>query len=126
MNNATIHTYSISENASRMIQKLQSFRQLKENWDSYGAAKPSVNAINRAISLVKTLDLANQPVYFVAPGPNGEIVVEFREGEYSIEITVDDEGKEEYVTLRNGILLSEPATFDSLPVLVRWLASNRC
>jgi len=86
-----------SDDALKIFAKLQSFRQLKENWDGYNAAEPSEHAIRAAVRLVEDLDRAGQKVYFVAPGPNGEIVVEIRRGDRSLEVYIDEQGNREYV-----------------------------
>ncbi|MBX7216654.1 MAG: hypothetical protein K1X90_06740 [Candidatus Kapabacteria bacterium] len=119
MDSATIHKETISGNAWKVMESLHSFRQLEENWDSYGAAKPSEKAISKAINLVKQLDKAGKAVYFVAPGPNGEIVVELRLGEYSVEIYFDEEGRGEYKRFKNGELDYESATLHGVYELLR-------
>ncbi len=82
--NTTVMTYVLnstpSDSAKKMMEKLQSFKCLNTNWDSYGALPPSVENIDRAILFVKQADKNLLPFYFVAPGPNGEIVLEFKEG----------------------------------------------
>jgi hypothetical protein len=61
--------------------KLLGFKNLKENWDSYGAAAPDQNAINNAIEFVNRAYELNLPLYFVAPGVNGEVMIEFKAGD---------------------------------------------
>jgi hypothetical protein len=70
---------------SGFLDVLESFRMLRQNWDSYGGDAPNNEVIDIAISFIKQLQLRNQPVYQVAPGPDGEIMVELRSGEKSIE-----------------------------------------
>lgn len=70
---------------SNFIDILESFRILDHNWDSYGGDAPMREVLDRAISFVKGLQLLNEVVYQVAPGPNGEIMIELRNGGKSIE-----------------------------------------
>lgn len=66
----------LSVQAHRVIASLKEFSALQENWDSYGAERISNAVIADAVSLVKKLDALRQEVYFVAPGPNGELSLE--------------------------------------------------
>gem|GEM_PF-2126649 len=72
---------SVSAKAATFISKLNSYKELGANWDSYGALPPEVDVIEQAIELIKKADRNSLPLYFVAPGPNGEVVVEFKKGE---------------------------------------------
>jgi hypothetical protein len=71
---------TLTTEAKDMVNKINHFKVLKENWDSYGALPPSANAIDEAISFVRMADKNLLPFYFTAPGPNGELVVEFKRG----------------------------------------------
>jgi hypothetical protein len=70
----------LSDSAKQFITKLQSFKSLAPNWDSYGAVPPSEKNVNLAISFITKADKNLLPFYFVAPGPNGELILEFRKG----------------------------------------------
>ena len=82
--NTTVVTYVLystpSDSAKKMIETLQSFKNLSFNWDSYGAPPPSAENIDRAISFVRQADKNLLPFHFTAPGPNGELILEFKEG----------------------------------------------
>jgi hypothetical protein len=67
----------LSSIAKEFISKVKTFASLNDNWDSYGAVPPSGENVDRAISFIKKADGNLLPLYFVAPGPNGEIVIEF-------------------------------------------------
>jgi hypothetical protein len=64
--------------AKEIVSKINHFKTLKEGWDSYGALPTSANAIDEAIRFVRMADKNLLPFYFTAPGPNGELVIEFR------------------------------------------------
>ena len=109
-------------NNAQQIQKIKSFLNLEENWDSYGAAPIIESCVYNAIDLVRRLDEKYQAVYFVAPGPNGEVLVELKAGERSIEV-IFDEGAAEYIKYENCDVVDEgiyePSDLDSQ--LVSWL-----
>ena len=89
------NSLNISGNGQQ-IWKLKSFLNLKENWDSYGAAPAIEHCVQNAINFIKRLDEKYQEVYFVAPGPNGEVLVELKNSERSVEI-IFDENITEYI-----------------------------
>lgn len=117
----TIRGAAPTNRAVAVVAKLQSFRELKENWDSYGAAKPSEGAISSAIRLVHSLDRAGYPVYFTAPGPNGEIVVELKQGERSLEVYFDAEGNSEFCLFDGGACVLESAPVPDTYELIAYL-----
>ena len=112
---------NIPDNAQQ-IRKIKSFLNLEENWDSYGAAPIVEHCVQSAIDFVKRLDDKYQEVYFVAPGPNGEVLVELKAEERSIEV-IFDEDDVEYAKYENGDVVDEeiyePGDLDSQ--LVSWL-----
>lgn len=76
----------LSMKAKAMLHKLYSFRQMEPNWDGYGGDVPQTEVIESAAYYLHILDGFDLPVYFTAPGPNGEIVLEYRNGKYSAEV----------------------------------------
>ena len=68
----------LSPKALDMLGRLEHFEELPVNWDSYGASVPQASTIQRARALVEHLDQADVPPYFTSPGPNGEVMVEYR------------------------------------------------
>lgn len=87
----------LSNAAKQFISKLKSFESLEPNWDTYGALTPSAHAISRAVELVRKADRNLLPVYFVAPGPNGEVVVEFRRGHKEAAVYFRDDNSTELI-----------------------------
>lgn len=71
---------------SHALQLLTGFSTLKENWDEAGASAPDQQAIGRARNLVQFLSRAGQPVFHIAPGPNGEVMIDIRKGHRSLEV----------------------------------------
>jgi hypothetical protein len=73
---------------SSHIDVLESFRILPDGWDGDDAVRPSIQVLEEAISFTKYLQSVGEKVYHVAPGPNGEIMIELRDGENAIEFLV--------------------------------------
>jgi hypothetical protein len=70
----------LSQSAANIMHKIYSFGQLMNNWDGEGALAPTKSLIEEVNAFVIKADSNNLPFYFTAPGPNGEIVVEFKNG----------------------------------------------
>lgn len=106
--NSTVFQISaLSEEAQILLQKLTEFKLLPGNWDSYGAEKPPPGLINIAKTWVRKLDELNLPLFFVVPGPNGEISIELKKGEITAELILEDEESIELLVSKNGELTNE-------------------
>lgn len=67
---------------------LKELSKLKPNWDTNGAKAISIKVINKAKTLVKQLIKLGQPIYNIAPGPNGEVMIVLKKDEKSLEINI--------------------------------------
>jgi hypothetical protein len=106
------HT-SFPEAIAEMFKKLKRFHDLAPNWDSYGAEPPAPLAISRAISfLMRNYKLA-LPFYFIAPGANREIMLEFQRGNKAAELYFLPEGNDELILFENDQVVGE-GNFDTL------------
>lgn len=85
----------LSLNARKNISKLTTFKSLEVNWDSYGAEVPSKQAINNAISFIRQADADGLYIYFVAPGPDGQVLVELTSNDREAEIYLNPDGDSE-------------------------------
>jgi hypothetical protein len=56
---------------------------LTNNWET-----PTQATVDTALTLIKSLEKANQRIYHTAPGPVGEIMINLRNGDKSIELLV--------------------------------------
>ncbi|MFN0035498.1 MAG: hypothetical protein ACKVUS_10535 [Saprospiraceae bacterium] len=112
------HRFQFNE---RVLPLLDEFKTLKENWDEEGALPPSPAVIRRAEELVRSLQITGQKIFHVAPGPNGEIMVDLRENEKSIEILFYP-NKARFVQFP---AVGQPTTGDfnddQLPKILKWL-----
>ncbi len=84
-------TPEMSFSARKAINKIKSYSGLENNWDGYGAVKPTDNTINNAINFLRKADEDGLNVYFVAPGPNGEIVIEFKRDNLEAEVYFNED-----------------------------------
>ncbi|MBL0911653.1 MAG: hypothetical protein IBJ09_04715 [Bacteroidia bacterium] len=63
---------------SRIIELLNAYSELKNNWDEDGALAPSPTAVQRARFLASLLERHGHPIFHAAPGPDGEIMLDIR------------------------------------------------
>lgn len=111
-------TPSLSDAAGKVVSKISGFKNLTSNWDSYGAEKPSRNAIDNTVSFIRTIDALEIPVYFSAPGSNGEIVVELRKGNYEAEVYFNADNSNEVLIYEGDACISEGILDNLLPQIL--------
>jgi hypothetical protein len=70
----------------REIQLIREYKQLEDNWDGDGAKAPFRHSLMLSSYLLKVLQSFGQKVYHVAPGPSGEILLDLRNRDRSIEL----------------------------------------
>ena len=59
---------------------------LQDNWDGEGALAPDKSALHIAKNITNMLWRYGQPVFHVAPGPIGEVLVSLRKADKSLEL----------------------------------------
>lgn len=79
-----------------MIQKLNEIELLAQNWDSYQAAAPSTVAVANARSFIIDNRSLSLPFYFLALGINGEVMIEFKNGNRAAELYFLADGTDEF------------------------------
>jgi len=72
-------------NASQ-LGTLDSIQMLEDNWDGNFASAPKVNIVQRSRGLIAILSKIGQKVYTIAPGPYGEVMIDIRNQEKSLEV----------------------------------------
>lgn len=92
----------LSPKAIEVILRLLSFESLNENWDGNDATPPSNELIWLAINTIVSTSIGNLPLYFTAPGPNGEILIEFKLGNRTAEIYFEDNDFAELVLYKGA------------------------
>jgi hypothetical protein len=89
--------------ALELLTRVVKYFKLPQNWDGNGAVPPTHETILKAMSFIQQSDINQLPLHFVAPGPNGEIVVEFKKENLSAEVFFDpDLAETEYVIYDGG------------------------
>jgi hypothetical protein len=92
---------------SELIQKLQRLKTLKSNWDGYQADAPSLNSINLAQSFLIDNHALSLPYYFLAPGVNGEVMIEFKQENRAAELFFLENGNSELILFENDEVVFE-------------------
>ncbi|MBO9660943.1 MAG: hypothetical protein J7527_19125 [Chitinophagaceae bacterium] len=62
-----------------------------DNWDEDGAIAPFSEVIQLAKGIVHSTNTAGQKIYSAAPGPKGEIILDLRSGNKSLELIISGE-----------------------------------
>jgi len=95
--NSTVYEYiySIPRIILDFIQKIEEFSKLPVNWDGYNAEKPSDNSLKNVRMFLMENTLSSIPYYFISPGVNGEVMVEFKNEEKTAELYFNPDGTTE-------------------------------
>jgi len=118
-------TDELAAETKDILEKIKSFTRLHENWDGYGAAPPSKVAAQNAYRFVKQLAKLQVPVFFTAPGPDGEILVELQDGDKSVEVTFEPDGSASYAQFLGTDCVSEDAFNDqAIDKLAQWIQNQ--
>jgi hypothetical protein len=86
-----------SAKAKEVMQKIFRYKKLPENWDNDGAVPPTDIVLTRAATFILNADELDLPFYFTAPGPNGEIIIEFKNDDQTSEIYFNEDGTDEMI-----------------------------
>lgn len=79
-----------SAKAKDILYKVYNFGKLKTNWDGNEAIAPTEDVIRNVVSFLTLGNENDLPIYFTAPGPNGEIVLEYKNEENTAEVFFED------------------------------------
>jgi hypothetical protein len=106
-------------------RRLEIFAQLLDNWDNDGAKAPSIEGLNAAKTMIHIFSATGQSIYNIAPGPNGEILVDVRSKNMSksIEFIFYPDKQRQVKFDSNGTATQEPFSFENLPAAMSWLNS---
>ena len=120
------HTNIAYKNISKIninaINLIKSYSSLTINWDSYNAIPPSGQAIQKAITFILWLSEYNINVFFVAPAPNGEILVEIKEGNANLEFEFSSQSNDSICATQNGEFIAEEVINDTTLIsYIKWL-----
>ena len=95
-------TDKLGEQALFEINKLYSFLHLPQNWDSYNAARPSKIAVENAIDFTLRLTQRQQFPFFMVPSPNGDILIELKDNNVTLEFFFGEDGTNRITGLVNN------------------------
>ena len=73
-----------------VVEKLQEYTKLRDNWDSYGGLAPTKQALLAAQELMNNILEPETPVPYVFPVPNGSIQIEWALPDFEVEVEVSD------------------------------------
>lgn len=107
----------------RILNLLNEYAQLKNNWDNDDAEVPSKKVLDSASFLTKTLEKHGQKIFHAAPGPNGEIMLDIRnvQNTKSLEIIFYADRAVSVLFAQEEKPTQKPFDFQNLPQLLQWL-----
>lgn len=120
---STNFTYNhISDSNINAINLIKSYAGLRDNWDSYNAIPPSYQAIQKAITFILWLSEYNIDVFFVAPSPNGEILVKIKEGDANLEFEFSNDSNDTVCASHYGDFMAEHILNETTQTsYIKWL-----
>jgi hypothetical protein len=92
----------LSVSAFEIVKKLNKFKLLKDNWDNNDGVAPNKILIDTAIEFVNKMDKFDLTFYFTAPGPNGEILVELKNGKNTTEVYFNEDLTTEMILYKSN------------------------
>ena len=113
----------VSNNNMAHIHTILSFKSLEDDWDSYNAKKPSGAAITKAINfIVGDLSASGKEVFFSAPTPDGDILIEVKNGDSNLEFIFSGEVDDKVIACQKGEFMQEaPLTETTFNAYTNWL-----
>lgn len=116
---------SILENNKKHIATIQDFAQLPPNWDTYNANKPSLYAIAKAINFAKYLSDKNIDIFFTAPTPDGDVLIELKNKDAYLEFIFSEAVEDKIIAAYNGDFHTEAILNDTtLLSYLKWLTTQ--
>jgi len=92
----------LSPRAKEVLFKVYSFVRLSNNWDNNNSIAPNQTTVDATATFLKESDEYDLPIYFTAPGPNGEIVLEYKSGSLEAEVFFENDGSTEMILYIDG------------------------
>ena len=85
-----------------LLEQLDAMRNLRANWDGYGADSPKASAIDQAKALVQLLGVVRRdadafPGLYVAPTRNGGVLIQWEDQEAEHELEIEPDGSVEFL-----------------------------
>lgn len=110
------------ERIQPVANRLTSFTKLGEDWDSYGAEPPTVDAVLRALMLVQEVvrrhwsSLGEGAIPWAVAPTSGGVQLEWRSGESAVEVDIDADGNFGWIVERaeDGSMTTEEVDHASI------------
>ena len=117
-----VNTQNIILN-SRIINLIKDISKLENNWDYENAIVPTRNVIASANSLVYLLEKRGQKIFHVAPGPNGEIMLDIRNSRKTKSVEIIFYKNKSIVIFFPETMKPSQSQFeiDNLSIILHWL-----
>lgn len=124
LSNSTVLDFNATFSLNLRIKLLlNEFYNLKNDWDECGAVAPEKQTIGKAKYMTSLLEKHGQSIYHTAPGPNGEIMLDIRNGynTRSLEIIFYADRAVSVLFPKDGKPTQHEFDFKNLPNLLQWL-----
>lgn len=107
----------------RIFDLLEEFKFLEDNWDEEGAMAPDSIAVLQTTYISQWLEKGGQSIYNVAPGPNGEVMLDLRniKGTRSVELIFYSNKSISVFYPETDIPRQENFSNEELPAILEWL-----
>ena len=106
------------------LADVAAYKNLTDNWDEDGATAPDHLTIVVALDIALLLIAHGQTIYHTSPGPAGEIMLNLRQGERSVEFLVYPNDKRKIVRVGGlGTPWQGMLTPETLRESLQWLNS---
>lgn len=114
--------FTPSKENIQAINTVRSYSSLQNNWDSYNGLKTSLIAIQKAISFILWLSEYQINVFYVAPSPDGDVMVEIKKGDANLEFEFTSNNGDNVCATENGdYVQSADLNESTLRSYIKWL-----
>ncbi len=115
--------YTCSTNKLNTDVLLANIGNLKDNWDEEGAQAISKKVLNEATAIIYTMKIVHLDLYSIAPGPSGEIMLDYRVGKKSLEIILYPNKRKFVKFSQDEVPIQGEFNDQIFPELIAWLNS---
>ena len=103
------------------LNDIAAYRNLADNWDEDGAVAPAHQTVVAAFDLALLLTVAEQAIYHTSPGLVGEIMINLRNGDRSVEFLIYPNDKRKIVRIGASVAPWQgPLTPETLRETLQW------
>lgn len=111
-----------SDENIQAILTVRGYRELQNNWDSYNGLKTSLVAIQKAISFILWLSEYKIDVFYTAPSPDGDVLVEIKIGNANLEFEFTNNNQDNVCATENGDYIQSALLNETtLRSYIKWL-----